>query len=507
MSYSELYQPEPHRTDVLLLDTKNLVWSYLDLYDGRGRATTLGLYGFSICVESQAPRDVNYNFGGNSYISSNSNHDENASHNSRSSGHDGDTSKSILIFGGREAIDPRRAATEGATRPKSKKRGAKPTDVLRLDVNRGSLVPVKCKGVIPDSRYGHVAVPSASVDTLLGETSGESQSIRGTNNDADNARRLRGLDSILGGSVDEPVMFIFGGSNVTNYGFCDPTIFKLVIAHKLANPKDPLTGKPYDDTASEMSLGSKGSKVSKSSKASRLSGGSSFHSLRDIDMIGDDEDDNMNSLSRLSIWEKMNESRNFSRAATSMSSRGGQESLDPPNPTNWGELKLALCYPLSERSSLLGSSTAAGRSIASSSHMPRTLTPSVAKSGSVSSGRSVAEDADMDPATKQAYANLETMPEHEKIAFLKKEKIKKIKRLSENIYGMSRGIAKNKANDIYLRNNPAPGLSFNSMHPEKFFLSSTHSMSRKLTSSMDIHHHGSVPDAFDIMKKGANPRE
>lgn len=227
-------------------------------------------------------------------------------------------------------------------------------------------------------------------------------------------------------------MLIYGGSNVTTYGFCDPTIYRLVIAHKLANPRDPVTGKPYDDNASEMSVGSRGSKgsrASKSSKASRLSGGSSFHSLRDIDMMGDDDDDNLNSLSRMSIWEKMNESRVLSRAATaSIAGSRIHESAVVPNPTNWTELKLALCYPLSEKSSMY-SSAGAGRSTSSSSLRPSTSALGVPKnSGSVADSGNGHDVDDMDPATKQAYANLDTMPAHEKAAFLKKEKVRKIKK-------------------------------------------------------------------------------
>lgn len=88
LTASQQQQPQPrvhsgHITDVALLNTRTLAWSYLDLYDARGRATHLRLHGFSMCQDPTSEPGI------------------------------------LLIFGGRETVDAKRAALEVASAPSS----------------------------------------------------------------------------------------------------------------------------------------------------------------------------------------------------------------------------------------------------------------------------------------------------------------------------------------------------------------------------------------------------
>ena len=123
-------------TDVLTLNTKNSTWNSIDLYDPRGKSAKLKLHGFSMTKNTGEDDNLN--------------------------------TTTLLIFGGRETVEAKRAQTEGAGRlsPRRKKQKPQPS-MYKLDVERGQLIPFKTKNEAPINRYGHVGICSSDVDSLI----------------------------------------------------------------------------------------------------------------------------------------------------------------------------------------------------------------------------------------------------------------------------------------------------------------------------------------------------
>lgn len=470
-------------TDVMILNIHTLTLSYLDLYDARGRTTQLGLHGFSLCIDWSSATDG---------------------------------SKSLLIFGGREIIDSQTASSnensETNTFGRKKKSKQKQSTILKLDVDRGLLAPVKFKGTGPSARYGHVGIVCKSVDYIYNES-------RMTPAPSSESTLSHGTSVAI---KEEPIMIIYGGSNVVQGnaigmgGYCDPVMFKLV------NTQINLDLLPEDEIGSRPS--------SAASKSSRLSAGSSMQlsfgeggvMLRDL------EDDDINQVqSKSSVWEKMHAS-SIQRAKTASGYNNSDTSVTtslPRNPRNWSELKLALSYPASEKHSIRsfqGGSTAIGEGAmesslnATSRHQTKSL-PKIRESQSApamnrmkSSSKSIAKS--LEPDTENVVASdevqeekkvdLNSLPEHERIAYVKKqEKIRLIK-LSQSLKTMGASGGGNnvlRAKEIYYKQFPPPSLQSKlPLHDQEFFCSAPTSMSRKLTSTTTLHHHGSKLDAFDF---------
>jgi len=106
-------------SDVMMLNTKTLTWQYLDIYDSRGRATNLRLHGHSLVAERP---------GG-----------------------------ALLLFGGRETVEAKRAAIEIA--PAKGVKVKAPPVCWRLEISdQVRATPFMVKGPHFEMRYGHVGV-------------------------------------------------------------------------------------------------------------------------------------------------------------------------------------------------------------------------------------------------------------------------------------------------------------------------------------------------------------
>jgi hypothetical protein len=474
-------------TDVMLLNIHTLTLSYLDLYDARGRTTQLGLHGFSLCIDWSSATDGN---------------------------------KSLLIFGGREIIDSKTASlnenSETNTFGRKKKSKQKQSSIMKLDIDRGLLAPVKFKGVGPTARYGHVGIACKPVEHIHNESRSNFGSLGDT-------AASYGTSSTSAAIKEEPIMIVYGGSNVVQGatvgmgGYCDPVMFRLI------NTQINLDLLPEDEIGSRPS--------SAASKSSRISGGSSMQlsfgeggvMLRDLE-----DDDNNQVQSKSSVWEKMHAS-SIQRAKTASGYSNSDASLMstvPRNPRNWSELKLALSYPASEKHSIRsfhGGSTAIGEgamessfNITSNHHQTKSL-PKLRESqtaparstmkSSVKSttGMSLGPDnesgivADEAPEKK---VDLNSLPEHERVAYIKKQEKIKLKKLSQTLKQMGASGGGNnvlRAKEIYYKQFPPPSLQSKlPLHDQEFFCSAPTSMSRRLTSTAKLHHHGSKLDAFDF---------
>ena len=470
-------------TDVMILNIHTLTLSYLDLYDARGRTTQLGLHGFSLCIDWSSATDG---------------------------------SKSLLIFGGREIIDSKTASlnenSETNSFGRKKKSKLKQSSILKLDIDRGLLAPVKFKGTGPNARYGHVGIACKSVDYIYNESRINPAS-------SSESTISYGSTSTSVAIKEEPIMIIYGGSNVVQGntvgmgGYCDPVMFKLV------NTQINLDLLPEDEIGSRPS--------SAASKSSRLSAGSSMQlSFGDGGvMLRDLEDDDINQAqSKSSVWEKMHAS-SIQRAKTASGYNSSDTSVIsslPRNPRNWSELKLALSYPASEKHSIRsfqGGSTAIGEgamesSLNASRHHTKSL-PKIRESQTAPAmstmKSSLKSTVSHEPHTENGVASdelqekkvdLNSLPEHERIAYIKKqEKIRLIK-LSQTLKQMGASGGGNnvmRAKEIYYKQFPPPSLQSKlPLHDQEFFCSAPSSMSRRLTSTTTLHHHGSKLDAFDF---------
>lgn len=327
-----------HMTDVAILNTTTLSWTYLDLYDQRGRTAKFRLHGFSMCPElpshGKDPRDVS----------------------------------SLIIFGGKDtSYDGSRAppadSTSGSSQAgmlssyassasvsslasnKKKRRTAAPTHVWRLDLDRGIVVPLKNKyGVCPPSRYGHVGIAMTPLEIIFDEKdNGNKLEERDDPKKGNSGTKTKGAPVIYPAKgqdkkkVDppEPLLFIYGGCGTETGGLIDPTLHQLVRAK-------PVEQNFLDTLLQGLSSGSvNGDEGSRPTTAgSHRSGGSIGDNTLPMSIRGssthsdddnDDEDDEF-SPSRVSIWNK----------------KHGQEK----NPKDWTELRLALSYSVSEKRSL-----------------------------------------------------------------------------------------------------------------------------------------------------------
>lgn len=384
-------------TDVLTLNTKTCTWNSIDLYDPRGKSAKLKLHGFSMTKNTRED-DNNFN------------------------------PHSLIIFGGRETVEAKRAQTEGAGRlsPRKKKQKPQPT-VFKLDIERGQLTPFKTKNEAPINRYGHIGVCSTDVDSLI--------STETSNNSKKKNSLLVPLDQNEP-EPDVPLLYVYGGSATENGGFCDPVVYQLVRVKEKVNlleNLDTMTS-ANDEINSRPSTGS------------NFSVGDSTHFSGSHAV--DDEEDQLDS--RLSIWEKTQFQQMRSQDLT--------VKLDPNlvrNPSTWSELKLALSYPLSAKQSL--------RNI----------------------------DSPNDRKKKGDTATSEIDEEEERLKRTKlsaqQQKMIHIKNLSQKLVPIVKGKSIIAAKELYNKQFPSK------LHDEfgEFFISNPNSMSRKLTASQTIHHHGS----------------
>ena len=341
-------------------------------------------------------------------------------------------SNTLIIFGGRETVDRERAQTEGAGRlsPRRRKQKPQPT-VFKLDVERGQLIPFKTRNEAPINRYGHVGVCPTDVDALI---SGDNGSVSKKKSSFVNP-----LEQIeQSNEMDTPLMYVYGGSATENGGFCDPIVYQLVKVREKVNPLDSLDAMSVNEDIN-----------SRPSTGSNFSVGDSTHYSESHAMSQDDDENQLDS--RLSIWEKTQFQQMRSQDLT--------VKLNPTSvrdPSTWSELKLALSYPLSAKQSLR-----------------KVHSPDDRKKNDTKTGTEIDEEEERLKRTKLSA---------------QKQRLLHLKNLSTKLVPICKGKSQIAAKEQYLKHFP---LKLSDEFGTNFFISNPNSISRKLTASQTVHHHGS----------------
>lgn len=278
-------------SSILLLNIKTLTWTNMNIIDNYGKPAKLNIHGHSLVNDSKGPPGT------------------------------------LIIFGGKETVDSKRAATESPSRSSLNKQGMSfrtPSSncMYSLDVFNGVLTVLPTDSNTasnPENRYGHIGVSGVPVEDQLLQFEQQMQQ-RYSNTRAPAARPAKPMIHFESSVQEESVMFIFGGSNVDKGGFCDPTVLQLVRTRIINADLSTLN---HDTTNS----------VDDSSMESLTRGGS-VNSRSTMDLLDWEQEDEYARLDEgPSIWEKVQM----------------KQSLQPRDPANWNELKLALTHSISQK--------------------------------------------------------------------------------------------------------------------------------------------------------------
>lgn len=209
-----LGQDYANMTDAMLLNLKSLSWSYIKLWDRTGRTARFNFHGFSMSAD--IPNNPT----------------------------------TVFIFGGKEVVDNKAASTSKQNPPATNVYAAYNT--FTLNISDGTLTPLKLRddsSTLMDNRFGHLGVPAMSVEgihhhfELLAKPKKQEKK--------KNQPRVFDPLTLLPIKV-EPLLYVFGGSDIDHGGFCDPILYELVkIQSSSENPYTPLPGTSTDmeDTA------------------------------------------------------------------------------------------------------------------------------------------------------------------------------------------------------------------------------------------------------------------
>jgi hypothetical protein len=399
-------------SDVLLLDTATLTWSYQPLVDHYNKPTRLNLHGHSIVSEWVD----NSNAGG-----------------------------VLFIVGGKEVVDIRAAVGQSAEIAARRRRHGPPRPtVWKLELfARGTVSPVEgIEGpLVPENRYGHIcaaglsnaiqlkekvhAPPPPAASDELPEGATYSKNAAGARHPWSAGHR-RGAFTPAPTRIDESLLYVFGGSSIDSAGFCDPIVYQLLRVHKFQDPvlleaeksgfseesrRKSVTAAQSSLTAAALGIGG-GPRASGLTMTSKTG----ITTLGDINENPFRRNDFDSPARRLSIWErkklkvKLQKSMSTDQAAAAAASFNsnatgtsqtvttasamptaqnphGNESpgaMSMKNPTNWAELKTALSYPLHERkpgndhgiTEGLGAALGLGHPTSTGGHPPGARSPS-----------------------------------------------------------------------------------------------------------------------------------
>lgn len=334
--------------EILILNTKTLAWTGVDLYDSTGRVSKLRLYGFSICPDILSGTGC------------------------------------LFIYGGREVVDAKTAAVEAPNKKKGNKKAgfSQSTNGWRVDINRCTVSPMKSINDGPRGRYGHVSCSTIPIEEWFREV--KPAAVKKTKDMFEN--------------YDEKLMYTFGGSYSESGGFCDPVVYEYSRTHKFIQPNGSENGDEYDDEVASRPSSARSLKSIKSVKSlndqSSYRSGENRRSLIGTYNAPQDDNDHQNE-ERLTVWEK-NASRDPNIAKGSRAR----------NPTNWNELKLALTYPLTEKQSALNQNSPSGKSVKSAKSKMSSINSEDFDNRSLSGEKSQTSNASMGsaytPAAKEA---------------------------------------------------------------------------------------------------------
>ena len=189
-------------SDAMLLNLKNLTWSYLKLWDRHGRPVRFNFHGFSMASELPT------------------------------------SPTNVFIFGGKEVVDSKVASSSKQNPPQPNVYAGYNT--FTLNITDGVLTPLKLRddsSAFMENRFGHMGVSAVSVEVIHQHFEAAAKQRKAEKQKTQ--RRILDPLKLLPIKV-EPLLFTFGGSNIDRGGFCDPILYELVkIQSSAENPYNP----------------------------------------------------------------------------------------------------------------------------------------------------------------------------------------------------------------------------------------------------------------------------
>ncbi len=165
--------------DVMILNLKTLVWSYVDIITADGKPTKLNLHGHSLVVD---PHETGI----------------------------------VYLFGGKDTVDGKLASMETIQGAKKWLKKSHDCHAWAIDVQAGTMSPIPTVNTPPVSRYEHLTQVHAS---------------EGVSNERPPAPKRKA------GFRDEPLFYLFGGARNDQQGLCEPTLHALTRRFTYTNPE------------------------------------------------------------------------------------------------------------------------------------------------------------------------------------------------------------------------------------------------------------------------------
>ncbi len=321
-------------SDCMVLNLCTSAWSYIPLYDSFGRVIRINLHGFTLIQDTTIWSDTIQPSGHA--------HHHSAIKERLTAPLE---SQKLFIFGGKQVVDSKQASSNKT----NKLRHEFEEPILVLNVKDGTLTPLTVRdGSPPESRYSHLGFCGMSIESVEEIIQYNAFEKRSDNSNPSNPKvppNHQTIQSVSRASsnpfipkeipIEETVLFIFGGCDVENGGYCDPALFALVkknVPFSMANqtssgpPGSPEFNRP---SSPELLMESFSSWSPGRSNSFGLGGGSV---------------DRRDEQSGTSIWLNLQ-----NKQALSNYHKNSPSTHMLRDPSNWEEMKLSLTPSHSER--------------------------------------------------------------------------------------------------------------------------------------------------------------
>jgi hypothetical protein len=274
--------------EVMILNLKTLVWSYVDIVTSTGKHSKLNLHGHSLVCDPHEPGIV-------------------------------------YLFGGKDTVDGKQSSMETINGAKKWLKRGNDCHSWVIDVTAGTMSPMSTKTSAPINRYEHLTQSGHANEGTLGHMERQPP-----------PKRKAGIR-------EEPLMYIFGGAHSEIQGICQPTMYALTRTFTYTNPE--LISIGAGSKAPSQVQGNQGGSIGGGDNQDDNNTISTVHTA-DASSIytaqqgagtdNFDEDD----LKQPSIWEKRQKMEEASGKRTQFRT-----------PSSWNDLKLALSCSLTEKRS------------------------------------------------------------------------------------------------------------------------------------------------------------
>jgi hypothetical protein len=310
-------------SDIMILNTHSMQWSYLNLMYPNMRPAKLSVHGHSVVARWQ----------------------------------DGSNTAGILyIFGGKEVPDIRGGTIQHydsvSRRANTNQQRLKPYGWM-VDLHTGIVTPLETVGkLLPDNRYGHIgacayASELQAHDPIKLEDPTNAAAVPKPHHksvmDRLKANAIREFDN-----YEEPVMYLYGGCYVANGGYCGHTVYQLIRTHRY-HSVDPLENNRVQSPAQSV-------KQQSNARSGKIK---EKHLPHGLGLLMSDKLDyeppstaQSEASTKLTMWERR--AAQIRKDQTNFGSNCSDESKLLRPPQSWDELKFAISYPLHERDGDVG---------------------------------------------------------------------------------------------------------------------------------------------------------